>query len=318
MSKQEGVYGVFVKDGVGPFLLLGISLVFVGLFLLVQSYTGKFLPHDIEALGMTAHELRLFQDGKIVNFMFHDRVAFGGSLITVGLLYLWIALFPLRKKENWSWFVLLFSGLYGFGSFLTYMGYDYLDSWHGIGTLILLPIFLIGLIYSYRKGGISKTEFWKNKAKFGYKNKADLGYSLLLFTGIGLFLGGITIMIVGMTTVFVPQDLSYMKINVCGLEKINANLIPVIAHDRASFGGGLATIGIMFSSIIWFSKATRVLWETSALAISIGFYSAIGIHFIIGYLNFWHIAPAYLGLAIFSLGLYLTYETMTKRTHTKR
>lgn len=313
MNQHVGIFRLFVRDGIGPFLLLGISLIFVGIFLLVQSYTGEFLPHDIEALGMTAQQLALFQDGKIVNFMFHDRVSFGGSLITVGLLYIWIALFPLRQKEKWAWFVLLVSGLYGFGSFMTYIGYEYYDSWHGIGTLVLIPIFLLGLVYSFQKGGLNWREFLEHKSKFGFSSKSKLGYSLLLFTGLGLFLGGITIMIVGMTSVFVPQDLGYMKINVCGLEKINANLIPVIAHDRASFGGGLATIGVMFSSIIWYSKATRILWETSALAISIGFYSAIGIHFIIGYLDFWHLAPAYFGLAIFTAGLFMTFETMTKQ-----
>lgn len=311
MNSQSGIYKFFVKDGIGPFLLLGISLIFGGIFLLVQSYLGNFLPHDIEALGMNAQQLTFFKEGRILNFMFHDRVSFGGALVTVGILYLWVALFPLRKKEKWAWYVLLSSGIYGFGSFMTYIGYDYYDTWHGVGTIALLPIFVLGLIYSYQEEKLEGKEFWNYKSKFGYQTKSKFGYSLLLFTGLGMFLGGITIMIVGMTTIFVPQDLEYMQISLCGLENVNANLIPVIAHDRASFGGGLATIGIMFTSIIWFSNATRILWETSALAISIGFYCAIGIHFIIGYLNFWHLAPAYFGLIVFKLGLYLTYKTMT-------
>ena len=315
MNEQEGIFKTFVKNGIGPFCLLGIILIFVGFFLIIQSYTGEFLPHDVEALGMTVDYLYTFNNGRIVKFMFHDRVSYGGSLISVGILYLWIALFPLHKKEKWAWYVLLFSGIYGFGSFLTYIGYDYYDSWHGIGTLLLIPIFLLGLIYSYSNEKLDVNYYWNMKSKFGYKTKIELGYSLLLFTGLSLFLGGIIIMLVGMTTVFVPQDLGYMKINICGLETISQKLIPVIAHDRASFGGGLATIGVMFSSIVWCSKATRILWETIALSITIGFSSAIVIHFIIGYLNFSHLVPAYFGLSIFLIGLYLSHENMTKRTH---
>lgn len=307
MNENHGLLKAFIKDGIGPFLLLGISLLFSGLFLLFQSYLGKFLPHDVDALGMGAAELGVFQDGTIVNFMFHDRVSFGGSLITVGILYFWLTLVPLRKKEKWAWYVMLLSGLYGFGSFLTYLGYEYLDSWHAVGTLILIPIFLIGLYASYNKQStLTRAEFWSHRSKFGTGNKSQWGYSMLLFTGLGLVLGGFTIMFVGMTSVFVPQDLSYMQITVCGLEEVNRSLIPVIAHDRASFGGGLGTIGVMFSCILWFGRPSRLLWETIAVSISIGFCSAIGIHFVIGYLDFLHLAPAYLGLLIFTLGLVLT------------
>ena len=315
MNKNIGIYKVFVKDGIAPFILLGTILIFVGIFLIVQAATGHLLPHDLEKLGMSMEELSFFKDGKIVNFMFHDRVAFGGSLIAVGILYIWLAIFPLKNRESWSWWVLLYSGLYGFGSFLTYLGYGYFDSWHGAGTLLLIPLFIAGLYYSYlnqvQKFQV-KSFLIKNKP-FNLKSKEGIGNLCIAFTAFGLFAGGITIMIVGMTSVFVPQDFGYMQINVCGLEDINANLIPVIAHDRASFGGGIATIGVMLYCILWYATPTRILWETLAVAVSIGFYAAIGVHFFIGYLDFSHLLPAYFGLLTFCIGLYLTHDAMVKK-----
>ncbi len=246
--------------------------------------------------------------------MFHDRVSFGGASIAVGLLYIWLAEFPLREKQVWAWWVFVLSGLSGFGSFLTYIAYGYLDTWHAAGTLALIPLFLSGLYYSFKELEGSKNIrclLVKNN-RVDLTSRCGLGNLCLLFTAFGLFTGGITIMIVGMTSVFVPQDLDYIQIPVCGLVRINTRLVPLIAHDRTSFGSGLATIGVMYFFMVWCSKPGKALWQISLLAISIGFCSAIGVHFLINYLNFWHILPAYTGFLIFLTGIYLTHHTMMK------
>jgi len=313
--ENRGIVSAFISNGIFPFILMGIILILTGIFLITQSIMGKFLPHDIESLGMSAAQLSVFNNGTIVNFMFHDRISFGGSLIAVGLLYMWLAEFPLRNKEAWAWWLFLLSGMYGFGSFLSYIGYGYFDLWHAVGTVCLLPIYFLGLICSYRyiEGEKNIRCLLKRKNNYKFKSKEGIGNFLLLFTSAGLFLGGAVIMIVGMTSVFVPQDLEYMQINVCGLEEINRKLIPIIAHDRASFGGGLATIGIMFFFSIYCSPSNKALWQILAVSISIGFYAAIGVHFLIGYLNFSHIAPAYFGLIAFYAGLFLSYENMCSK-----
>jgi hypothetical protein len=97
---------------------------------------------------MTAHDLCAIADCRVVRFMFHDRVAFGGTLIAIATLYLWLAAFPLRQGSSWAWWAFLISGALGFGSFLAYLGYGYLDSWHGAATLALLPTFATGLLVS--------------------------------------------------------------------------------------------------------------------------------------------------------------------------
>ena len=300
--------------GDGRFLLIftAIILILSGLFVIVQSVTGHFLPHDISYLGMDANQLSAFNSGTMTRFMFHDRVSFGGSIIAVGLLYMWLAEFPLRNKEAWAWYLFLFSGLIGFGSFLTYLGYGYLDTWHGVATLLLLPFFVAGLIRSYsiiiRNGNIRGVFLAKERIDF--KSLYGVGKIFLMFSALGMFLAGVTIMIVGMTTIFVPQDLEYMNITVCGIEKINSNLKPLIAHDRAAFGGGLATIGLLYFFIIRRSPPSINLWQILTLSMLVGFSTAIGVHFLIGYTTTSHLLPAYFGIATSVVGLILTYSEM--------
>src|SRR5262245_65831263 len=99
---------------------------------------------------MTAEQLCKLHACKIVHFMFHDRVAFGGAIIAVGVLYLWMAEFPLRRGEAWAWWLFVVSGAVGFTSFLSYLGYGYLDTWHGVATLTLLPLYGLGLVRTRR------------------------------------------------------------------------------------------------------------------------------------------------------------------------
>ena len=117
-------------------------------------------------------------------------------------------------------------------------------------------------------------------------------------------------MIVGMTFVYVPQDLEYMTVCAGDFAKINPNLTPLIAHDRASFGGGLATVGLVIFFIIKCATPTKNLWQSLTISLSIGFLTSIGVHFLIGYLSFTHLAPAYFGAVMFISGIILTYKPM--------
>ena len=42
--------------------------------------------------------------------MFHDRVAFGGVLIAIAVLYLWLTTVPLAAGAAWAWWTILVSG----------------------------------------------------------------------------------------------------------------------------------------------------------------------------------------------------------------
>jgi hypothetical protein len=122
-----------------------VFLVACGAFAVFQAATGHFLPHDATYLGMSADQLCALDGCRILHFMIHDRISFGGVLVAIGVVYLWLARFPLSRMESWSWWTLVCSGLAGFLSFLSYLGYGYLDTWHGAATLLLLPVFVAGL-----------------------------------------------------------------------------------------------------------------------------------------------------------------------------
>jgi hypothetical protein len=304
----------FISDGRFLLIFTGLMLVLSGLFVVVQSLTGHFLPHDVAYLGLDATQLSVFNSGTITKFMFHDRISFGGSIMAVGFLYMWLAEFPLKNGEAWAWYLFLFSGVMGFGSFLTYFGYGYLDTWHGAATLLLMPFFIVGLTRSHaliKHDAVFKNVF-SARYRIDLKSQAGIGKVFLLFSSLGIFAAGATIMIVGMTTIFVPQDLEYMNITACGIEDINAKLKPLIAHDRAAFGGGLATIGLLYFFIIRKAETNVNLWQIIMLSMTVGFSTAIGVHFFIGYTSFTHLAPAYFGSSTSLVGLVLTYTSMHK------
>src|SRR5262249_39255255 len=131
----------------------------------------------------------------------------------------WLAAFPLKAGDAWSWWALCGSGIIGFGSFLTYLGYGYLDTWHGAATLALLPCFLIGLRKTRRlvlaKEQLTGTDAsWRSllrpSADFHWRSGSGMGSVCLLLAAIGMIGAGFTIQTIGMTRVFVPTDLTYM------------------------------------------------------------------------------------------------------------
>jgi len=148
ISDDRGLLEALIGDGRPLLLFTGLCLILSGGFALFLSAVGHFLPHDVQFLGITADQLCAIAQCHIVHFMFHDRVSFGGALIAIGALYMWLAEFPLRRGEAWAWWLFVVTGTLGFGSFLAYLSYGYLDTWHGTGTLLMLPFFIMGLARS--------------------------------------------------------------------------------------------------------------------------------------------------------------------------
>ena len=144
----QGFFRLLISDGRPLLAVGGLVLLFAGVFALFIAARGEFLPHDIEFLGMTPRDLCAVHECRIVHFMIHDRVAFGGALIAIGTIYLWLVAGPMARGEWWAWELLCASAAVGFASFLTYLGYGYLDLWHAAATGILAPVFLAGLIVS--------------------------------------------------------------------------------------------------------------------------------------------------------------------------
>src|SRR5580704_18621538 len=111
---DRGLFETLIGDGRPLLTLTGLTLILSGGFALFQSASGQFLPQDVQFLGMTATDLCHINQCRIVHFMFHDRVSFGGAIIAVGALYMWLAEFPLKQGESWAWLIFLISVIAGF------------------------------------------------------------------------------------------------------------------------------------------------------------------------------------------------------------
>jgi hypothetical protein len=129
-------------------------------------------------------------------------------------------------------------------------------------------------------------------------------------TAIGMMGGGGTIQTIGMTTVFVRTDLTFMGLTRTELDAINPRLIPLIAHDRAGFGGAATTAGLLILSSVWWGRPSRSLWQALFIGGIAGWATAIGVHPAIGYTDPIHLAPAVTGAVLFFIGLTLTRSSM--------
>jgi len=309
---DRGIITALLGDGRPLLLLCGLALILSGGFALFLSANKHFLPHDVHFLGMTAEQLCGFNNCKVVYFMFHDRVAFGGALIAIGALYMWLAEFPLRQREAWAWWAFVVSGIFGFGSFLAYLGYGYLDTWHGVATLMILPCFLVGLFKSrlLLHAPSGARALLKPGAVASWRSSFGIGRALLLAVAAGMIVGGLTVMTFGMTRVFVPQDLTFMGLARSDLQAISARLIPLIAHDRAGFGGAICTTGVTVLICVWCATPSRSLWQILCFAGVVGFVAAIGVHPMVGYNDLVHLAPAIAGAVMFIVGLILCWRPM--------
>jgi hypothetical protein len=304
--EDQGFLRILSGDGRPLLALFAVGLGLAGAFAWFVSAAGETLPHELRFLGMTADELRRLAGGRVADFMTHDRVAFGGTLIAMAILDIWLVEVPLAAGERWAWWLLLVSGSLGFASFLAYLGYGYLDLWHAVATAALLPLFVGGLWMTKRSALDPGPRSALPNRWPAWSSVGGAGRGLLGLTGIGMIVAGTTIVTLGTFVVFVPQDLVYIGLDRQALEALNPHLVPLIAHDRVGFGAGLLTIGTLVIGCIAAGRLSRSLWQALLAAGSIGFGAAIGIHGLVGYLDASHVGPAVAGAAVFGLGMILS------------
>src|SRR5688500_12087013 len=106
-NDSRGLFTALVAGGHPLLTFVGSSLILSGGFALYLAVTSQLLPHDLAFLGMSYDGLCAVNDCRIVAFMKHDRAAFGGALIAIGTMYLWLVEFPLKQGESWAWWTLL-------------------------------------------------------------------------------------------------------------------------------------------------------------------------------------------------------------------
>jgi len=255
---DASLLAVLIGDGRPLLALYAVGLTLAGLFAWFLSAAGEALPHELRHLGMTLEQLRGLAGGRIADFMTHDRVAFGGTLVALGVLYAWLEAVPLARGEAWAWWLTAVTGGFGFASFLAYAGSGYVDGWHATAAAGLLGVFVSGLALTRRRvadAGQRPRAAWPS-----WRTLPGLGRRLVALTGVGMVVAGSVILALGSIVVFVPQDLIYIGFDRAALDALDRHLVPLIAHDRTVFGGGVATIGLVVLGLVRWGRWSRSLW----------------------------------------------------------
>lgn len=296
----------------------GWMLIVIALAAFLTAASIRVLPHEAGFLHSTVSEL-VFKDhaGNLIGYMMHNRVSFGGALFAVGLLYLWMAHSLLKQNAVWAWWGFFLSGYLGVSSFLSYFLTDYLDIWHGLGSIGLMLTITLGLVASFpalpRPRGLS--QIWPSGIFDNLFSRFTVGRLILSVWAFGMMVGGFLVLETGVVRVFVPEDLQFMRSTVDVLQQINPQVIPFVAHDRIGFGGALISCGVAALGCIWhgLKPGGRV-----ALAVLCGAWfmqtiTAIGVHPLVGYNSLWHLFPFLLMDSAFLVGLPLVVGTAMKR-----
>jgi hypothetical protein len=294
--------------------LLGMSMIVGSVLVAVVGATRVVLPYDEAFLGMMRDQLAALNQ-RLLSFMAHDRVTLAGTMLSLGILYTQLALHGIRKGAHWAWLAMVVSCLVGFGSFFLFLAFGYFDPLHAVVAVVLFLFFLAGL---RRPASEARTDVAPNLRNDRAWMWSLWGQFFFVAVAVGLTVAGLVIATVGVTHVFVPEDLQFLQTTPALLHAANPRLIPLIAHDRAGFGGALVSDGVAILLIaLWgFRQGTRWVWWTLLGAGVSEFLATLLIHWDVGYTNLWHLAPVLLAALPYTLGLALSYPYLCSRAGT--
>jgi len=302
------------KDWIWYFLF-GLIMFVGGFIALLISLTSIILPYDEYFLNTNKESIIQFNN-RILPFMSHDRMTLSGTIMSGGILFMSLAKYGIRKNFHWTTKASNISAIIGFLAIFFFIGFQYFDWLHALFWLFLLPPFLIG----YKKTRkLMRKPSSQNLHNHRYLKNSLIGQLAFIILGFALLIGGILISIIGMTTTFVETDLAYLCITPSQMDQFNLNLIPVISHDRAGFGGSLVSVGLLVLMIsLWgFHQGKKWIWWTLLFGSLPAFITAIGVHILIGYTDFIHLLPPIVALLLLIGGLVMSYPFFHLKEQTK-
>lgn len=291
--------------------LMGSGMLFGSLLALVIAATRVVLPYDEAFVGASRAGL-LAINPKLLAFMAHDRVTLAGTMVAIGVMYVGLSVFGIRRGLHWARQSVFISALTGFISFFLFLGYGYLDTFHAFVTGALLQLLLLGV---HARLGTYIPAVRPDLFSDWTWRLSLWGQLLLIMHGFALLAAGAAISVVGVSQVFVHEDLEFMRTTAGALLAANERIVPLVAHDRATFGGMLLASGWVFLlPALWgYRRGATWLWWTILIAGLPAYAAAIGVHFAVGYLSLMHLLPAFGGLALFLLGLGLSYPFLCRK-----
>jgi dihydroorotate dehydrogenase len=292
-------------------MLMGAGMTIGGVLALVIAATKVVLPYDEAYLGMPIQQLTAINP-RLLAFMSHDRVSLAGVMVAVGLLYVGLSVFGVRRGMHWARQSIFASAFTGFASFFLFLGFGYLDTFHAFVTAALLQLLLLGV---HAHLGVYTPDTTPDRRGDRAWRLSHWGQLLLVIHGFALLGAGATISLIGVTQVFVHEDLEFLGTTTSTLLSVNPRLVPLVAHDRATLGGMLLSSGWVFLlPALWgFRRGVPWLWWTTLIAVSIAYSAAIVVHYTVEYLSFKHLLPAFGGFGLLLVGLMLSYPFLCRK-----
>src|SRR6185437_15832339 len=141
------------------------------------------------------------------------------------------------------------------------LGYGYLDPFHAFVTAVLFQLLLLGVHSPLGPPPLPDAPALVGDGRW---RMSLWGQLILIGHATALIVAGVVICGYGVTCVFVPEDLEFMQTTAEALKQANPNLLPLIAHDRATFGTQLVAAGlVLLLPALWgFRPASAWLWWT--------------------------------------------------------
>ena len=285
--------------------LLGVGMIVGSLLAVGIAATRVVLPYDEAFLGMSREQLQAINP-RLLAFMAHDRVSLVGPMLTVGLMYVGLSIGGIRHGSHWAMVAIFASAFTGFCSFFLFLGFGYLDTLHAFVTACLLQLLLLAVHSELGTYEPTVPPQLRNDRAW---RLAQWGQLLLVVHAAAILIAGMVISTVGVTVVFVHEDLEFLQTTSEHLMAANPRLVPLVAHDRATFGGMLMSSGVVvLLSTLWGYRAgSRWLWWTLLTAGVLGYIPAIAVHLAVGYIDGMHLLPAFAGLGLHLLGMALSH-----------
>jgi hypothetical protein len=271
--------------------------------------TRVVLPYDEAFLGLERDALPSI-NARLLAFLAHDRVTLAGTMLSIGVLYAQLALWGIRGGARWAWRAVMCSAGIGFAGFFLFVGFGYFDPLHAAVSLVLLLLYGLGMRGAPPAAPTGHAR--PGRQDTPAERRGRWGQRCFVGLGLGLVAAGAIIAWIGIRGVLVPEDVRFLEMPPAVLRAANPRLLPLIAHDRAGFGGALASDGVavLLTSLWGFRPGARWVWWTLLAAGATGFGAALGVHAAVGYLDPVHVAPALIGLGLLGAGLASSYHCL--------
>lgn len=296
-------------------VLVGIGMIVAGLGAAAIALGPVLLWYDRDYLGASVTDLHSLNTN-LVGFLQHDRLTMAGNMIGIGVLYGGLSWGGLRRGWPWARTALLISGLFTFLTLFYFLGTGYLDPLHTLVAVVLFPMFLASV---WNRPSPSR---WRvlTEGPEPQRRRALWGQLGMIGVGCGLTMAGLVISTVGLTTVFVATDLSFLGTSSHELHAADDRLLPFIAHDRAGFGGALigAGLAVMLISLWGWRRGERWVWWALAVGCACGTVPVLAVHFAIGYTHFIHLLPVYVLVVVTVAALVASRQYLTAPADTLR